>query len=93
MHIVLEPTLFGRPVALDEPVMARIDRPDGGTAILTLSREEDGFYRGRYYDTDALGIYHVAAEVNATSPEGVKLTRSRYRLSDRVHRETKTQEG
>lgn len=75
--VVLIPTLFGQPVALDESVEVTVTRPDGATRLLRLERDGEGTYRGLYTDTPILGPYLVTAEVSATSPARNHLTRYR----------------
>ncbi len=76
MRIVIEPHLFGRPVALDRPVAASVTRPDGVKTVVPLERDGDG-YLGRYSNTPFPGTYRVEYEVNATSPAGHRVTRFR----------------
>lgn len=77
MSITLEPSLYGQPVALDEPVRVQVFRPDNRARTLTLSPDDYGVYRGDFSDTDQIGPYLVTAEVSATSPTGYRLTRYR----------------
>jgi hypothetical protein len=78
MTVVLEPTLYGQPVRLDEPVEARVTRPDGVIRTVTLAESGYGTYRGTFDDSWQLGIYPVAASVNATTPLGTRVTRYRH---------------
>ena len=77
MTVVLEPTLYGAPVGLDEPVEVTIARPDGVERTLRLSADASGQYRGDFADTWLLGAYQVTAEVSATTPLGNRVTRYR----------------
>jgi hypothetical protein len=77
MTVVLEPTLYGRPVALDPPVKVTMVRPDGISRVLTLARTDDGSYRGETADTALRGVYLFTADVGATTPQGNRVTRYR----------------
>jgi hypothetical protein len=77
MEIILEPTLFGLPVELDTPVLARITRPDAVVRTVTLSRDEYGAYRATFADTGLVGPYLIQADVSATTPAGYRVTRFR----------------
>lgn len=77
MVILLEPTLYGQPVALDEPVRVQVTRPDGAQRQVTLEIDEYGTYQGLYDDTPLVGAYRIEAEVTASSPLGHSLTRYR----------------
>jgi hypothetical protein len=78
MTVVLEPTLYGVPVALDAPVEVRFKRPDGVPRIIPLSLNTHGQYTGEFDDTGLVGNYGVSAEVWATSPAGARVTRYRH---------------
>jgi hypothetical protein len=78
MQVALEPTLFGRPVALDGPVVVTVTRPDGATRTVTTAPDEFGVYRGTYTDTPLVGPYAFATEVWASSPSGHRVTRHRH---------------
>jgi hypothetical protein len=78
MDITLKPTLFGRAVALQEPVEVLMTRPGGGSELLKLDQKTDGTYGGRYRKTDQVGDYQCTAVVTAPSPMGMKLTRERH---------------
>ena len=78
MRIVLQPTLFGRPVALDLPVRATVTRPDGVVRTVDLAEGNDGTYAGLFDDTPLIGPYGVDVEVSATSPHGHRVTRYRH---------------
>jgi hypothetical protein len=71
------PTLFGQPVALNEPVEVTVTQPDGLDRLLRLDWADDGTYRGVFTDTSLIGPYLVTAEVYATSPARNHLTRYR----------------
>ena len=77
MQLVLEPTLYGQPVALDEPVRVRVRRPDNVLRTMTVSRDEDGAYRGPFADTGLVGAYHFTVEASASTPLGARVTRFR----------------
>jgi len=77
MEIVLEPTLYGLPVAVDTPVRVEITRPDGIKRVLTLAADAHGVYRGIFTDTGLVGRYLVSADVSATTPQGHRVTRHR----------------
>lgn len=77
MQIVLEPTLFGVPVALDEPVEVRVSRPDGAVQLIALAGRPDGTYAGEYLATGVVGPYLFSAEVSAKTPQGHSVTRYR----------------
>ncbi len=77
MTVELEPTLFGRPVTLDDPVAVTVTRPDGVTRAMTLAPDGHGTYRATYTDTPLVGAYRVEAEVAASSPAGFRVTRYR----------------
>jgi hypothetical protein len=78
MEVILEPVLFGQPVTLDEPVEVHFRRPDGVKRTISLSRDENGAYRGVFKDTSLYGPYQAAVEVSANSPQGTRLTRYRH---------------
>ncbi|GAB90773.1 M64 family metallopeptidase [Gordonia rhizosphera] len=77
MEIVLEPTLYGRPVSLDPPVRLDIVRPDGVTKVLTAGPDAHGAYRATFGDTGLVGSYLISTEVSATTPAGHHVTRFR----------------
>jgi hypothetical protein len=77
MTIVLEPTLYGLPIKLDEPVQVQVTKPDNVVRTLQLQRNEYGTYRVDFTDTTLVGPYLVTAEVTASSPAGNLLTRYR----------------
>lgn len=77
MELVLEPTLHGLPVALDEPVRLEVLRPDGVVRAVTAARDEFGAYRATFTDTGLVGPYLVSTEVSATTPGGFRVTRFR----------------
>jgi hypothetical protein len=77
MEVILEPTLYGLPVELDEPVRVRITRPDGVRRTLQLSRDGFGAYRSTFTDTGLVGPYLIQAEVSASSPADYRITRFR----------------
>lgn len=78
MTLVLEPTLYGQPIRLDEPVEARFTRPDGVIRLVPLVETAYGQYRAVFGDTHLLGAYPASAAVNATTPGGVRVTRFRH---------------
>jgi hypothetical protein len=78
MTIVLEPTLYGLPVALDPPVRVTVRRPDHVEKTVGLTADPDGSYSGVFADTGLLGPYLVSAEVSATTPLGNRVTRYRH---------------
>jgi hypothetical protein len=79
MRVVLEPTLFGQPIALDEPVQVRFRRPDGVSRTIDLLRDVHGSYQGVFDDTSLHGPYQAVAEVSISSAErGIRLSRCRY---------------
>jgi hypothetical protein len=78
MTVVLEPTLYGQPVALSEPVEVRVAKPDGAFRTMALARDGDGTYRGDFDDSWTVGPYHFTAEVSATTPAGRPVTRYRH---------------
>ena len=51
MKVILEPVLFGQPVALDEPVEVNLRRPDGVKRAIRLLQDENGAYHGVFKDT------------------------------------------
>ncbi len=75
--VVLEPTLFGVPAGVDEPVEVVVTRPDGVARTLRLDPDALGAYRGVFTDTPLVGSYLVTAEAHASSPAGNHLTRYR----------------
>ncbi|MDX1614061.1 MAG: M64 family metallopeptidase [Candidatus Promineifilaceae bacterium] len=77
MNIVLRPTLYGLPVALNEPVTVEVTRPDSVQRTLTLTRTSDGLYQAPFGETALVGIYRVLADVTATTPKGHHITRTR----------------
>ena len=77
MELVLEPTLHGLPVALDEPVRLEVLRPDRVVRAVTAARDEFGAYRATFTDTGLVGPYLVSTEVSATTPGGFRVTRFR----------------
>jgi hypothetical protein len=77
MTVVLEPTLYGLPAALDPPVRVTVVRPDSVSRTVTLARDDVGSYRGQFTDTGALGAYLFTADVAATTPLGNRVTRYR----------------
>ena len=78
IDITLKPTLFDRPVALNEPVRMTVTKPDETRQTIYLARQPDGTYFARYRQTDALGHYHFNASVSAKSSSGINLTRERH---------------
>jgi hypothetical protein len=78
MRIELEPSLFGQPVRLDEPVRVEVTRPDGVRRTVDLAADIFGVYRGTFADTAVVGPYALDADVGATSPAGNRVTRSRH---------------
>lgn len=77
MTILLEPTLYGEPVRLNEPVRVQVFRPDNVVRTVKLARDADGIYRGPFTDTPLVGPYLVIADVSATTPAGKHITRYR----------------
>ena len=77
MFVTLEPTLYGLPVAVSEPVRVDVLRPDGAPRSLVLARTADGTYEGTYVDTPLIGPYLFTAEVSARTPLGHTVTRFR----------------
>lgn len=77
MELVLEPTLYGLPVSLDEPVRLEVRRPDGVPRVVTAARDEFGAYRAVFTDTGLVGPYLVSVDVSATTPLGHRVTRFR----------------
>ena len=77
MFVTLEPTLYGLPVAVSEPVRVDVLRPDGAPRSLVLTRTVDGTYEGTYVDTPLIGPYLFTAEVSARTPLGHAVTRFR----------------
>lgn len=77
MELVLEPTLYGQPVHLDEPVRLDVTRPDGVIRTVTATRDAYGAYRAVFTDTGLLGAYPVSSEVSASTPLGHRVTRFR----------------
>jgi hypothetical protein len=77
MNIVLEPSLYGLPVAVNEPVQVEVQKPDGGQLVLPLKRNETGQYEGLFTATTLLGAYLFTANVSAKSPQGHHITRFR----------------
>lgn len=77
MGLVLEPTLYGLPVGLDEPVRLAVERPDGVIRNVVATRDEFGAYRALFTDTGLVGPYRVSTEVFATTPLGHRITRFR----------------
>jgi|GEM_PF-721747 len=75
--VVLEPVLYGEPVALDEPVIVAAARPDGAVRYIPLERDLSGQYRGVLTDTWLIGPYRFTADVSATTPLGNRVTRYR----------------
>jgi len=75
--IVLEPTLYGLPVRLDDPVDVSVVRPDGLSDVVMVAQEPSGQYRGTFTDTGLLGAYQITAHVSATTPLGNRVTRYR----------------
>lgn len=75
--IVLEPTLYGRPVRLIEPVVAEVDVPNVGLRTVTLTRDLAGLYKGFLTETVQEGAYQISADVTARSPQNRLLTRHR----------------
>jgi len=73
--IVLEPTLFGTPVELSGSPEARVTRPDGSVFVVPLARNAGRTYEALFSDTGLPGVYAVNAEVQATTPNGIVLTR------------------
>lgn len=78
MKVILEPTLFGQPIKVDEPVEVIFKRPDGVQRKINLFRNEFGAYEGIYNDTSLYGSYQAMAEVRVSSPKGVRI--KRYRM-------------
>ncbi len=78
MTLLLEPTLYGQPVKLNEPVEAHVSRPDGQVKIIQLEHTADGRYKGVFEDTYQTGIYPVSVVAWATTPLGAKVTRYRH---------------
>lgn len=77
MRVILEPTLYGLPVKLNEPVTVKVRRPNGILRTLVLTRNADGEYEGNYTDTGQTGIYLFTTEVSARTPRGEFITRYR----------------
>ena len=77
MTVILEPTVYGQPVHLDQPVRVQIIRPDDVVRTIILERDELGSYRREFTDTALVGPYLAIADVSATSPEGNRITRYR----------------
>lgn len=78
MGVELEPTLYGLPVSLDEPVVVHVRRPDGVDRTVMLATNGDPVYRGTYVDTPVVGPYLFTAAVSATTPAGKTITRYRH---------------
>ena len=78
LHIVLEPVLYGQPIALDADPVVTVVRPDGVMRSITLASDGDGAYAGGFTDTHLVGPYHAWTEVQATSPNGAVVTRHRH---------------
>jgi hypothetical protein len=77
MKVELEPTLYGLPIRLDEPVRVQVRRPDGAERSVSMVRE-DSAYRGLYLDTPLVGPYLFTVSASATSPAGHTVTRFRH---------------
>jgi hypothetical protein len=77
MRVILEPTLYGQPVALLDPVEVEAVRPDGYRRRLLLTRAPGGAYVGDNSDTGLVGPYRFSAEVAARTPRNVRITRHR----------------
>jgi hypothetical protein len=78
IDVILKPTLFGRPVGLQDPVEVLVTQPNEATTVISLERQPDGTYHGRYRETDLTGSYHFSAIVTARTPQGMELTRERH---------------
>ncbi len=77
MAVILEPTLYGWPVSLIEPVEVTVERPDGSVRTLRLDPDANCLYRGNYDDTGQIGTYRITADVSARTGAGSFLTRHR----------------
>lgn len=77
MAVILEPTLYGWPVSLIEPVEVTVARPDGSERKLRLDPDDHCLYRGIYDDTGQVGTYRITADVAARTGAGSYLTRHR----------------
>ena len=77
MTVVLEPTLFGQPVALAGRPQVQVRRPDNTPRTLTLDPDPFGAYRADFLDTGLTGPYHFSTEVTVTTPAGFQVTRFR----------------
>jgi len=78
MKVILEPTLYGQPIEVDEPVEVFFRRPDGVFRKIILSLNEYGSYEGIYYDTSLYGSYQAMTEITVSSPKGLRI--KRYRM-------------
>lgn len=90
MKIILEPTLFGQPINLTEPVEVHFLRPDGVVRIVRAYRDESGSYQGVFNDTSLYGHYNAFVEVNAQTPNGINI--KRYRNFTGIILSTRTRE-
>ena len=77
MTIVLEPTLYGLSVTLNEPVNVTVTRPDKSLRQLRLTRDLNGLYQAPFNETALVGPYRISADVSATTNEGNYITRTR----------------
>jgi uncharacterized membrane protein YgcG len=89
MTLVLEATLYGQPIVLDEPVEARFVRPDGVTRSVRLTSSGEGQYRAVFEDTYLLGAYHAWVQVSATTPARAEVTRYRHLTGTIFHHDPK----
>ncbi|MDJ0797662.1 MAG: M64 family metallopeptidase [Calothrix sp. MO_167.B12] len=77
MEVVLQPTLYGFPIELAEPVEVEVAKPDGSTRRLRLERDPECVYRGIFTETNQIGPYNVTVDVAAYTASGNYITRHR----------------
>ncbi|MDB4584155.1 M64 family metallo-endopeptidase, partial [Draconibacterium sp.] len=77
-EFVLDPSMHGLPVELDQDPVISIQRPDGVVRDAVLYLDADGVYKGSFGDTHQPGVYAAQTEVWATSPMGHKCSRYKY---------------
>lgn len=81
MEVVLEPTLYGFPIELAEPVEVEVTKPDGATRRLRLEQDPECVYRGVFTETNLVGSYNITADVAAYTARGHYITRHRQMTS------------
>jgi hypothetical protein len=75
MRIVLEPTAYGLPVALDNAPLVELELPDRSVRQVPTARLDNGTYVAEFDDTKLTGRYLATCTGWATTPAGNRVSR------------------